>query len=244
MATQEQKQELVDNIKGFRYYNIQINGYGGEHAYSKISKEAYDFWKPIVDEHGDSDLVNYVLNAEDGEFDFENIESVPPEANFLSDDEEGIGACRPWYESPTEFEHVHAVSYDSAHMYVTEVAGEGYNSPHIKDVIDNESPSELNERIGEETDWEYEVVESQDDVYPEKGTYIVQMLSMEKGNFFDGIVKTTGDFDPKKLKIHINETVNGEDIISGILYDGVEVDNNGGDTNGKGYSAAVWQQEF
>lgn len=244
MATTEEKQELVDNIKGFRYYNIQVNGYGAEHAYAKISKEAHDFWKEQVDEHGDSDLVNYMLNAEDGDFDFENIESVPPEANFLSDDEEGIGACRPWFEMPTEFEHMHSVSYDSAHMYITEVESDEYNSKHIADIIDNESPSELNERIGEETDWETEIIESIDDTYPEKGTYIVQMLSMEKGNFFDGIVKTTGDFDPKKLKIQISETVNGEDVIRGITYDGVEVDNNGGDTNGKGYSAAVWQQEY
>jgi hypothetical protein len=244
MATQEQKKELVDNLKGFRYFNIQINGYGAEHAYAKVSKAAYDFWKPLVDEYGDGDLVNYLLNAEDGNFDFENIDSVPAEANFLSDDEQGEGACYPWYEMPTEFEHVHSVSYDSAHMYITEVKSEEYNSPHIKDVIDNESPSELNERIGEETDWNYEVVESVEDTYPEKGTFIVQMLSMEKGNFFDGIVKTTGEFDPKKLKIQIHETVNGEDIISNILYDGQEVDNNGGDTNGKGYSAALWQQEY
>src|SRR6056300_1969569 len=136
MATLEEKQETLDRIKGPRYYHIQLWGYGAEHAYASISKEAYDFWQPIVDEHGDSDLVNYMLNAEDGEFDFENIESVPPEANFLSDDEEGIGACRPWFEMPTEFEHVQAVSYDSAHMYINEVASEEYNSPHIKDVID------------------------------------------------------------------------------------------------------------
>ena len=244
MATQEQKQELVDNIKGHRYYNIQINGYGGEHAYAKITKEAYDFWKPLVDEHGDNDLVNYLLNAEDGEFDFENIESVPPHANFLSDDEQGEGACSPWYEMPTEFEHIHAVSLDSAHMYVTEVAGDEYNSQHIADVIDNESPSELANRVGEETDWETEVIEGVDDNYPEKGTYIIQALSMEKGNFFDGIIKTTGDFDPKKLKIQTHEAVNGEDIISGVTYAGEEIDNSGGDTNGKGYSAAVWQQLY
>lgn len=244
MATLEEKQELVDNIKGFRYYNIQINGYGAEHAYSKLTKEAHDFWKPIVEEHGDGDLVNYMVNAEDGEFEFENIESVPEEADFLKDEYDGRVFRRPWHEMPGEFQHMHAVSYDSAHMYVTEVAGEEYNSPHIKDVIDNESPSDLNERIGDETSWETEIIEGMGDEYPEKGTYIVQMLSSEKGNFFDGIVKTTGDFDPKKLKIQLTEAVNGEDVISGITYDGVEVDNNGGDTNGKGYSASVWQQEF
>src|SRR6056300_199198 len=109
--TSEENKELVEAIKGPKYYRILIQGYGGESAYMKISKEAHDFWKPICDEHGDSDLVNYLVSAEDGDFDFENIESVPPEANFLSDDEEGDGACSSWYEAPTEFEHVFGVAY-------------------------------------------------------------------------------------------------------------------------------------
>ena len=246
MATQEEKQELVDNIKGFRYYTIQINGYGGEHVYATLTKEQYDFWKPVVEEHGDGDLCNYLLNAEDGDFDFENIEKVPAHADFLmSADADGKEWRSPWFETPTEFEHVQAVSYDSAHMYINEVADEEYNSRHIKEVIDNVSPAELNDKIGEETDWETEIVDSDSpNPFPEKGTYILQMLSMEKGNFFDGIIKTTGEFDPKKLKIQSSETVNGEDIITGVSYEGIEIDNNGGDTNGKGYSAAVWQQEF
>ena len=66
------------------------------------------------------------------------------------------------------------------------------------------------------------------------------MFSSEKGTFFDGTIETTGDFDVKKLKIQINEYPNGEDIIDGVTYDGEEVDNEGGDTNGKGYSAHVW----
>ena len=65
---------------------------------------------------------------------------------------------------------------------------------------------------------------------------------MEKGTFFDAIIETVGDFDPSKLKIQYSETTNGEDVIRGMTYNGEEVDNNGGDTNGKGYSAAVWQQ--
>ena len=45
----------------------------------------------------------------------------------------------------------------------------------------------------------------------------------------------------KKLKIYTIEYLNGEDTITSIEYDGVEVDNAGGDTNGKGYSAHVWK---
>ena len=54
-------------------------------------------------------------------------------------------------------------------------------------------------------------------------------------------IETTGEFDVKKLKFIINEYPNGEDIIDGIEYDGEDVDNDGGDTNGKGYSAHVWK---
>jgi len=37
------------------------------------------------------------------------------------------------------------------------------------------------------------------------------------------------------------EYMNGEDTVTSIEYDGVDIDNNGGDTNGKGYSASVWK---
>ena len=60
------------------------------------------------------------------------------------------------------------------------------------------------------------------------------------------------DFDPEdmsftvfctstKLTIVTTEYMNGEDTISSVEYDGVEIDNEGGDTNGKGYYASVWQ---
>jgi len=244
MATLEEKQETLDRIKGPRYYHIQLWGYGAEHAYASISKEAYDFWKPIVDEHGDSDLVNYLLNAEEGTFDFEDIDSVPPEANFLSDDEEGVGACSQWYEMPNEFEHTHAISTDSANIEINEVDGAEYNNKHINTVVENEPLNDWTNTISEESDWETEILESIEDTYPDKGTHIVQMLSMEKGTFFDGIVETVGEFDPTKLKIQYSETTNGEDVVRGITYDGTEIDNNGGDTNGKGFSAAMWKQEF
>ena len=66
------------------------------------------------------------------------------------------------------------------------------------------------------------------------------MYSAEKGTFFDAIIETVGDFDLKKLKVYCNEYPNGEDIVDGMEYDGVDLDNQGGDTNGKGYSAHVW----
>ena len=45
----------------------------------------------------------------------------------------------------------------------------------------------------------------------------------------------------KKLKIYTSEYLNGDDTIDSIEYDGEEIENNGGDTNGKGYSFHVWK---
>ena len=37
------------------------------------------------------------------------------------------------------------------------------------------------------------------------------------------------------------EYMNGEDTVTGLEYDGIDIENNGGDTTGKGYSASVWK---
>jgi len=237
MATSEEKQELVENLKGPRYYHIQISGYGGEASYMSISKEAHDFWKDHKEQYGDYDLVQYMTRAEDNDFDFEDLEGVPTEAEFMTDED---GDPRPWYEPPNEIDHTFGANYDSSWITVDEVDGEDYSAKHIREVIDREDLSDFYNRIGEETEWEVEITEPTCCEEPE-AEYIAQMYSSEKGTFFDGIIETVGDFDPKKLKIHVVEYLNGEDTVTEVWYDGVEVDNNGGDTNGKGYYADVWE---
>ena len=240
MATTQEKEELVETLKGERYFRVMISGYGGEAAYMSISKEAHDFWKPILDEHGDNDLVAYMA-ADDGEEpDFYEIEEVPEEAQFLHDKDDD-NYKRPWYESHTEFEHSYGGTWDSCNICIEEVDSEEYNSSVVAEVLD-ERINELNDRLGEESDYEVEMVQMtccDDD--PEGVEYIAQLYSSEKGQFFDGIITTYGDFDVKKLKIVTTEFLNGEDTITSVEYDGVEIDNQGGDTNGKGYYASVWQ---
>jgi hypothetical protein len=238
MATTEEKQELVETLKGPRYYRIQISGYGGESAYMSISKEAHDFWAPICEEHGDYDLVEY-MNCDDvEECSFENIETVPVEAQFLNDPDDD-NYKRPWYESHTEFEHSYGAEYGSAYLSVEEVDSEEYSAKNINEVLYNKDINELNDEVLEETDNEVEVLEM--GCCDEHDGYVAQFYSSEKGCFFDGVIETIGEFDPKKLKIFTTEFLNGEDTVTSIEYDGVEVDNNGGDTNGKGYYASVWE---
>jgi len=241
MATSEEKQELVDSLKGPFYYRIMVNGYGGESAYMTISEEAYNFWKEVTEEHGDTDLVQYML-AEDGEeSEFDEIEEVPAEAQFLLDED----YKRPWYESHTEFEHVWGAGAESAYVTVERVDSSDYNAKWVADVIDREELYELINRVNEETEYEVEISEGLENYSSvEKGSYIAQMYSAEKGTFFEGIIETPVPFNVKKLMFVIDEAPNGEDTLFGVKYDGDDVDNDGGDTNGKGYYASVWKQEW
>ena len=238
MATPEEKQETIDVLKGPRYYRIYINGYGGEAAYINLTKEAYDFWKGVTEEDGDTDLVGYMVGAEDGDLDDLEV-IVPPEAMFMQEETDGEVYAYPWYEAPNEFVHQYGVEYSSAYLNVEEVDSAEYMSNVVAEVVDGENLQEYLDGIMEANDYEFDLVEADEDL-GEEGDYVVQFYSSEKGCFFDGLIETHGDFDPKKLKIVYSEYPNGDDIVTIVEYDGVEIDNNGGDTNGKGYSAHLW----
>ena len=66
-------------------------------------------------------------------------------------------------------------------------------------------------------------------------------LAEDPENLVTTFLSRLKDFDPKKLKVHTTEYLNGEDTVTSIEYNGEDVDNAGGDTNGKGYSAHVWK---
>ena len=216
-----------------------MNGYGGEAAYINLSKEAYEFWNDVVQENGDSDLVNYMVEAENGDLDDLDV-IVPPEAMFMQVEEDGEVTAYPWYEAPNEYVHQYGVEYGSAYVTIEEVDSDEYMSNVITEVVDGENLQEYLDGIMEANDYEFDLVEADEDMDGE-GDYVVQFYSSEKGSFFDGLITTYGDFDPKKLKIVYTEYPNGEDIVTVVEYDGENIDNNGGDTNGKGYSAHLWK---
>lgn len=240
MATSEEKKELVDTLSGPRFYRITLWGYGGEAEYMQLTKEQYEFWNAHIEEHGDHDAVNYCVSAEDGDFEFETIEELPEEMQFLK--VEGEDYSSSWYESPTGFTHQWGVDYGNANITVEEVDSEDYAAKHIADVVDNETLSEYISNVEQENDYKVELTEMGVDLGEDtEPDYVAQMWSAEKGTFFDGVIETVGEFDPLKLKIYTSEYLNGDDTVQSIEYDGTEIDNSGGDTNGKGYSFSVWK---
>lgn len=252
--TDKQKEELVEAIKGPHYYRIVLNGYGAETSYMRISEEAYNFWEPLREEHGDSDVIHYCIHAEDykpsevnEDGDYEEISGadIPRAAMFLHEEDDMQG--RPWYEPPDEIDHVWGVSADGAYVTIDKVDGDDYNSKHLEDIIDHEDLNDLAQRIGDETDWEVELTGADHDYgnkWADKGDYICQFQSAEKGTFFEAILQTDTLFDIKKLRVLVAEAPSGEDTVYGVTYDGEELDNVGGDTNGKGYYVYFWKQEY
>lgn len=239
MATTEEKQQLLDTLAGNRYYRIRLYGYGGESAYINISKAAHDFWHEHTEEHGDGDFVNYMVCDDPEDYEFEELQDVPKEADFLK--ATGEEYKYQWYEAAGEFCHQMGVEYGSARIEVEEVSSNDYMADTVATILDGEDVSALNDRVGEESDWDIEITDfGEPDEVSEQGDYVCQFYSSEKGSFFDGVIETVGEFDVKKLKFIINEYPNGEDIIDNVLYNEVDIENDGGDTNGKGYSAHVW----
>jgi hypothetical protein len=259
MATSEEKQQLVEELKGPHFYRVMIWGYGGESSYMRIPKEAHDYWNKVTDECGDGPLVRYIVSAdectadevetsdtfEDYEDEMEEFMPVPDEAKFMHDvnDKESVGYT--WYEPKDEIEHVWGVASDNARITVEKIDSDEYNADHIEDIIDGEELYELINRLDEEVDYEVEHTDGSENIkYPKKGDFVCHMYSSEKGTFFEGRIETAALFDPQKLKFVIDEAPNGEDTVFSVFYDGEEVDNEGGDTNGKGYYASVWKQEY
>ena len=254
MATQKEKEDLIESFKGPFYYRISISGYGAESSYMNISKEAHDYWSAVKDEHGDHDCIQYVLNAEDYASDdlasceeFEDIDpgDIPTEVMFMHDED---GAGYPWYEPLNEHDRNWAATMDSSYLTVEKVDSKDWNAQWIEDVIEHEDVGDFIGRVEEESDGEHEAYAvnfmTESNPFPEKGQHICLMQSAEKGTFIETILETPLPFDQNLLKLQIGEAPNGEDLVFGLEYDGVELDQDGGDTNGKGYYIYFYEQEF
>jgi len=213
-----------------KYLRIQIHGYGGESAYINLTKEAYDFWEQLA---SDEDTLRDYMLDEDGDGDL----VVPDNAAFLTNYGDNEDKS-PWFDAPSAFEHSFGADLEQARITITEADGDDYDANTLHELVDDE---ELDEYLSsfQEDDDPVDLL-FRGDIDAQAGDYIVQFLSSEKGMFFDGFIPLDGEFDPKKLKVTACEYPNGEDTVTNVEYDGEEVDNTCGDTNGKGYSVDIW----
>ena len=221
MATQEQKEELVEILKFTpRTYTMRFWGYGMEHVCGHINQSSPEYLR-------------------ENDIDFE-------EAMFM-DQDEWVEAGHPLPKHPRMMEEdgEYLTEWSDCdnlgRVWGVEVCDSSYLT--IYDENENEVV-ELNlgsQEIydnGIEYDWEYECdidnVELVREKYMPEGRYVVHARSSEKGTFWECELPLTQPLDLSKLELKGYAINEWNACLGAVMYDGEDLDNYGGDTNGKG----------
>ena len=124
-----------------------------------------------------------------------------------------------WYECD-DMGHTNGVSRDAGTIQITDENGETVFEKSLDDCDGGTDSPGLN---------------CIDEVWigsRKKGEIVFVGSSNEKGTFFEADLELTAPFDIEKLELCYEE-FDGEDIVSGVVYDGEDIDNYGGSTDGK-----------
>ncbi len=205
MATKEEKQELVEILKFTpRTYKVRLWGYGGEHVMGTVDRKIYDYFKQRR-----LDVAEF---AWDGDY---------AETNNIPED------MQPFYPGSwhdcDNMGHCWGVDRSAGTIQVDDENGNTVYEKSLEDIVgyDEENP-EPEWSCGDEV-W----IDSQP-----PGTVVFIGTSSEKGTFFEADLELKMPFDPAKLCLNYDE-IDGNEIITSVYYDEEELNNDGGDTNGK-----------
>ena len=124
-----------------------------------------------------------------------------------------------WYDCDS-MGHTNGVSRDSGTIQIEDENGETVFEKELGDCDGCDDSPEL---FCEDEVW----IGSR-----KKGEIVFVGSSNEKGTFFEGEIELRAPFDITKLGIHY-EDFDGDDIVSSVTYDGEDIDNFGGSTDGK-----------
>jgi hypothetical protein len=205
MATQEEKQELINVLKFTpRTYRVRLWGYGGEHVMGTVDRKIYDYFKQRR-----LDVSEF---AWDGDY---------AEANNIPEDMQPFYPGN-WHDCDN-MGHCWGVDRSAGTIQVDDENGNTVYEKSLEDIVgyDEENP-EPEWTCGDEV-W----IDSQP-----AGSVVFIGTSSEKGTFFEADLELKMPFDPAKLCLHYDE-IDGNEIITTVSYDGEELNNDGGDTNGK-----------
>lgn len=124
-----------------------------------------------------------------------------------------------WYECDS-MGHTNGVSRDAGTIQIEDENGETVYE-HSLDSFDYDQPCPD--------------ITCDDEIWVgsrKKGEIVFVGSSNEKGTFFEGEIELRAPFDIEKLVLHYEEFDN-EEIINAVSYDGEDIDNWGGSTDGK-----------
>jgi len=186
-------------------YTIRIWGRTREIGVHKIKKAQYEYWS---DEEHESDLSDALNESYDYE---EN--NTPKAAQF----------DLPYYEYQDKISFW-GFDQDDTHMTIENSDGE--------EIYDGDLESFFSEVHGEEDSY-YEATEEQEELYPGyfgKGYWLYWTQGGKGSCIQTTIVVEEGEtFDPNKIKA-LNWDVEGTSVVTRLVYDGVELDDEGMDS--------------
>jgi hypothetical protein len=125
-----------------------------------------------------------------------------------------------WYECD-DMAHAHGVSRNAGTLQIEDENGE---------VIYERSLEDCDGGSDDSPEWS-----CNDEVWIDEkpaGTIVFIGNSNEKGTFFEAELPLTMPFDITKLTLNYDE-IDGEELVNSVTYDGEDIDNWGGNTDGK-----------
>ena len=206
MATNAEKEQLIEVLKFTpRTYRISMWGYGGEKVMGIVDPKVWDYClKHRID------LVDMAW----GDYD-EIIEERGLDPDMLP------FTPGSWYECDN-MAHVNGVSRSAGTLQILDENSNTVFEKSLDDIVGGGCDGE--------PDWC-----CQDEVWigqRKKGEVVFVGSSNEKGTFFEGDIELRAPFNIEKLELYYEE-VDGEEIVNCVYYDGEEVENYGGSTDGK-----------
>jgi hypothetical protein len=201
-----EQQKLIEVLKFTpRTYKISMWGYGGEKVMGTVDKAVWDY----CNQH-QVDLSEIAWGDEDTAQEEMGLDldmlPFPPGS---------------WYECDS-MGHISGVSRDAGTLQIEDENGETVFEKSFDDIGGGGTDND--------PDWCCD-----DEVWigsRKAGEVVFVGSSNEKGTFFEGEIELRAPFDITKLELHYDE-FDGEEIITSVVYDGEDIDNWGGSTDGK-----------
>ena len=198
------EEEVLPNYPAGEY-TIRVWGRTREIGVGTITKPQYDYWSDEDRSYDLSDAMNESYDYDENE--------TPEEARF----------DMPYYEYQ-DVQSLWGFDEDDTVMTITNSDGE--------EIYNGDVPGFIQEAHGYESMSQYDMTEEIDEMYPQylgKGTFVVWTQGGKGSCIQTTIVIEEGEeFDPRKFGYKTYD-VDGTTIISRLVYDGVELDDEGMD---------------
>jgi hypothetical protein len=204
MATQAEKELLIQTLKFTpRTYKISMWGYGGEKVMGTVDPKVWDY------------CMKHQVDLSDIAWNYDACEEMELDRELLP------FPPGSWYECD-DMAHTNGVSRDSGTLQIEDENGNTVFEKSLDSIVGGGCDGE--------PDWS-----CSDECFigsRAKGEIVFIGSSNEKGTFYESDFELTAPFDITKLTLCYEE-VDGEELVNGITYDGEDLDNFGGGTDGK-----------